>query len=394
MASIRKKYTRWNIDLVKEFVEGEDGNGCKLVSEDYKNIKTTMFFLCCCGNTFEATWDSFINQSKRQCNKCSGLERKTTEAFKKEVFDLEGGNYCVVGDYINDKTKVKIKHVKCGHTYSVRRNNFINGTRCPQCYGTPKKTHSEFISEIYNLVENDYKVVGRYSSAKDKVKFKHTHCGYIYSVTPDDFLSGRRCPRCYGKHLKTTSEFKNEVYGLVGNEYEVAGEYINARTHISLKHIVCGEIYNVTPDQFLRGTRCVKCSDKISKGEKEIGLCLDNMKIKYETETTLDGCSDVNKLRFDFSICDELGIKYLIEFDGHQHFKPVRFGGISIEGAEESYKNTIRRDSIKTQYCKDNNIPLLRIPYWEFDNIETILHSWLVKHGLIERSDVVLEEVV
>ena len=32
-----------------------------------------------------------------------------------------------------------------------------------------------------------------------------------------------------------------------------------------------------------------------------------------------------------------------------------------------------KRDEIKTKYCIDKNIPLIRIPYWEYDNIENIL---------------------
>ena len=43
------------------------------------------------------------------------------------------------------------------------------------------------------------------------------------------------------------------------------------------------------------------------------------------------------------------------------------------EEAIEQMKNTQQRDQIKTQYCKDNNIPLIRIPYWEKDNMEQFL---------------------
>lgn len=28
---------------------------------------------------------------------------------------------------------------------------------------------------------------------------------------------------------------------------------------------------------------------------------------------------------------------------------------------------------VKNKFCKDNNIKLIRIPYWEYDNIEKIL---------------------
>ena len=59
---------------------------------------------------------------------------------------------------------------------------------------------------------------------------------------------------------------------------------------------------------------------------------------------------------FDFYIDD----KYLIEYDGKQHFKNEGFF---------DYESTHRHDLIKNQWCKDNNIPLIRIPYTHYDNL-------------------------
>ena len=66
---------------------------------------------------------------------------------------------------------------------------------------------------------------------------------------------------------------------------------------------------------------------------------------------------------------------YKITSDGEQHFKPMR-----IFGGENGFKETKKRDGIKDTYCKKNNIPLLRIPYWEKDIIENILDEWLLHH--------------
>ncbi len=57
-----------------------------------------------------------------------------------------------------------------------------------------------------------------------------------------------------------------------------------------------------------------------------------------------------------------------IEYDGEQHYKAFdHFGG------KEKLRLTQKRDDIKNNYCKDNCINLLRVPYWELDNIEDIL---------------------
>jgi len=60
----------------------------------------------------------------------------------------------------------------------------------------------------------------------------------------------------------------------------------------------------------------------------------------------------------------------LIEYDGIQHYKPT-FG-------EKSFVLTKNNDKIKTKYCLDNGIKLIRIPYWEKENIEEILQKELI----------------
>ena len=56
----------------------------------------------------------------------------------------------------------------------------------------------------------------------------------------------------------------------------------------------------------------------------------------------------------------------MIEVDGEQHFRPVCFGGITKERAELNFKKSQERDRIKDEYCKENGIKLLRIPYLEY----------------------------
>jgi hypothetical protein len=62
----------------------------------------------------------------------------------------------------------------------------------------------------------------------------------------------------------------------------------------------------------------------------------------------------------------------IVEFDGIQHYEPIDFFG-----GKESFIKQVRNDEIKNEYCLKNNIKLLRIPYWEFRNIESILSKEL-----------------
>lgn len=103
--------------------------------------------------------------------------------------------------------------------------------------------------------------------------------------------------------------------------------------------------------------------------KKIIAKYLDNKNIKYERQYKFDDCRSKDKLPFDFYIPSK---NIVIEYDGKQHYEIVDyFGGF------DDFVGTKIRDTIKTIYCKENNIKLIRIPYWDFDKIEEILEKEL-----------------
>ena len=69
--------------------------------------------------------------------------------------------------------------------------------------------------------------------------------------------------------------------------------------------------------------------------------------------------------RYDFIIFNENNQPIrLIEIDGEQHFKPIKFFN-----GEEGFQQQKANDDIKNSFAKENNLPLVRIPYTEKDNI-------------------------
>ena len=188
-------------------------------------------------------------------------KKKTTEEFKKEVFNLVGNEYTVLGEYIGTHTKILMKHNKCGFEYEVIPSSFLQGRRCPKCARTMKKDTNIFKEDVYKQVGNEYTVLGEYINSYTKILMKHNKCGFEYEMRPDNFLQGHRCPKCFGfgRKKKDTNIFKEEVYEQVGNEYTVLGEYIGADDKILMKHNICGFEYEVIANIFLQGCRCPYC---------------------------------------------------------------------------------------------------------------------------------------
>jgi len=323
-----------------------------------------------CGNICNILPKNFISNGNR-CFYCSGKMKKSTEEFKKEVYDLVGNEYEVLSKYINNNTKLKILHNKCSNKYYVTPTSFLSGERCPYCFGLKKKSTEEFKKEVYDLVGDEYTVLGEYKGNMKYILIKHNKCGNEYKTYPNTFLSGKRCLICSGLKKKSTEEFKKEVYNIVNDEYTILGEYINNNTKIEILHNKCGNKYYVRPSDFLQNKRCPYC--KQSKGEKKICDYLDKLKIPYKRQVTFKDCKYKNNLKFDFQIItNNNNIIVLIEYDGEFHFKNFFY--------EENLKNQQIRDEIKNNYCKNNsNIHLYRIKYTEFNNIENILNEIINK---------------
>lgn len=92
---------------------------------------------------------------------------------------------------------------------------------------------------------------------------------------------------------------------------------------------------------------------------------LKDNNINYKKEYSFKELKNKYVLRFDFALFSALNeLICLVEYDGEQHFRPVNFGGISNELAEFNFKTTTYNDSLKNEFCKLNNIKLLRLPYY------------------------------
>ncbi len=204
------------------------------------------------------------------------MNKLNHEEFLEKVLSSKGSDYLVLSDYINTKTKVKVRHI-CGYEYDVTPNHLLNGRNCPSCGGGIRnKTTDIFKNEVEKLVSKDYIVIGEYVGVKDKIKIKHvSECDYEFEMRPGDFLRGQRCPKCSRKkaiikNTKTQEEFSQEIKDLTKEEYELVSNYYNNKIHVSIKHKSCGKEYEVLPVNFLKGNRCPHCAFISSNGEEEV----------------------------------------------------------------------------------------------------------------------------
>lgn len=135
--------------------------------------------------------------------------------------------------------------------------------------------------------------------------------------------------------IKHVLNLKLNVY-CVGREYEALGQTID---------------------------NTISCGCQRSIGEFNIINILNKNNIQYQKEYVFKN----SKYRFDFALLKDDKPYRLIEFDGEQHYE----NNIKNSGwnTYEKYEYTLQNDIAKNKLAKEYNIPLVRIPYWERDNI-------------------------
>lgn len=156
-------------------------------------------------------------------------------------------------------------------------------------------------------------------------------------------------------------DISNQQFGFIQPLYITDKRTNNGNAIWHCQCLVCGSEKDISAGTLIRG-HAISCGCLKSKGESKIKEILINNNIKFEQEKIFDTCissSTNKKLRFDFFINNQ----YLLEYDGEQHF--IMRGW----NTKDNLINTQYRDNIKNQWCKENNIPLIRIPYTHLNDL-------------------------
>jgi len=166
-------------------------------------------------------------------------------------------------------------------------------------------------------------------------------------------------------------QFNQELEDVFGPATVVTApgaDYINSSIPVDLICLKCGYSFSRIRAAALKGPGCPRCMRVYSHGEKVIADYLTSNAIDFKPEYKFDDCKDVRRLPFDFYLPD---FNMCIEYDGVQHFK---VGGWCGAEKLEALK---KRDAIKTAYCIEKAIHLLRIPYVCFHDIPRIIEHAL-----------------
>lgn len=286
-----------------------------------------------------------------------------------------------IGHHIGDKKSVTYidfqctKHLNKG-TLSAVWSHFKTAKKgCPYCTGRYRTTE-----EFQSLIDPRIKVLGEYTRSETPIACECLVCHTKWDAIPKDLMNPRLkkyktsgCPTCGAKqrHLsrrKSHEDFCKDLYK-VNPDIEIISEYQGTHQLIRCRCKKCNSEWESYPSNLLNlSAGCYECH--LSEGERKLIFALKKNNVNVDTQHTFDDLTYCKKLRFD---AYDLDRNIAFEFNGEQHYYPVDWGNRGGVYAENEYELNQYRDSLKKEFCEQNNIKLVIIPYWEINNIETII---------------------
>ena len=285
----------------------------------------------------------------------------------------------------SENSKYWICKCSCGNIKSYAQSSLRNGraTRCRQC-GLKARSEKLYQEKYESIKKKNFKYITVLNKNDNSGGSGHSitwkcqcKCGTIMDISTTNLLKddseNRTCnsPYCIFRNQKISNTKTENLIGqkfgelkVIERDYDYERHKKN-RTSYWLCECSCGNKIILSRTSLVNNSRyaCDFCSKGISTGEKIIQNILDENDIIYKKQVTFRDLFGINNghCKFDFGIYSRNNdLIKLIEYDGEFHYMKVDY--LNSETVKQN-------DIIKNNYCLTHNIPLVRIPYWEKENI-------------------------
>lgn len=249
-------------EKVKEDMESQ---GYELVSKEYYGSQDKINTLCPNGHNYETTYNGFKNG--KRCSICSGKKLSYDYVYN---FFKDKGCLLLSKDYKNNSILLDYQ-CECGNIAKIRFSDFQYGKRCRKC-GTDKMKKSQKLD--YEFVEDYFKQNNCVLLSKEYLNNNQIldyicSCGNPSTTRFSSFQKGHRCRECGNKKLSEVQRFDYEFIKKIfedNNCVLLEQEYINCDIPL-LYTCSCGENYETSFYNFVKGSRCKKCRYAKTSGE-------------------------------------------------------------------------------------------------------------------------------
>ena len=366
---------KWTYELVKEYFEKL---GYELLSKEYINNRARLVFTDKQGYFYGTGFDNFYSGRRPRIadsrNEYSIVNIKNWLRINNKPFIL------ISEKYVNKDENLIWKCLKeeCNEEFNMTWHNVLKGQNCSVCRGMQVgisnclATKNPELSKQFHTIKNSFTIF-------DVSEFSNKFAWWICEKSHEwnAIISSRvtnGCPYCAGKlpsddynllvcHPKLCEEWNYDKNDKLPSDYCPKSNQSVFWKCNKCKYEWQALISNRTSNNL----NCPLCT--ISKGEDIVAKLFKENDMNNIPQYKFPDCRNKRSLPFDFYLPD---YNTCIEVQGIQHYESVKYFG-----GEKAFINQQIRDQIKHDYCNKNNIKLIEIPYWDFNNIESILQKEL-----------------
>lgn len=304
-----------------------------------------------------------VRKFKKRKGKAKNSKLSQEEVIQR-IKDVHGDMYDLSKmKYINKRIKIELI-CKTHGSFITRSEQVFRGQGCPRCgeiivAQKQTLTYKQVIERSNKIHKNKYKYHDvKYSKLKDNLKIECPKHGIFFQVAEAHIRQKQGCPKCSYEltgdlKRKSIDEFIRQANIHHSNKYDYSKAiYKNNRTKLIITCLKHGDFLQ-EPTNHLNETGCPNCN--ISYGEEKIKKILLKHNIIFKQQKRFVGLEDKGSLKCDFYLPN---FNAVIEFHGRQHYEVVE-----VWGGMEGFIKGQRRDKIKRDFLKKNNINFLVIHY-------------------------------
>lgn len=222
------------------------------------------------------------------------------EEFVKKIEEKFPKTFEILTEFENRETKMTIKHLKCGQNFESTAR-FLLETGRAKCCETRKLTKQKVQLLIEEKWPKKFEVLTENPMEKKELLIKHLECGETFNVLLKVILRNGMAKCCEGQ-IRTEEHFKKKLEEKQKNVYELLSRFEGMKKNITVKHLKCKTIFVRKAEDILKGV--LPCCNENLKTKKEESEELLNKKWekKFEIlESKKIKCTDCGEI-FDISV--------------------------------------------------------------------------------------------
>ena len=301
------------------------------------------------------------------------MKKLTTKEFILKAKKVHGKKYLYHEvDYVNSRTKVKIRCRKCKKFFWQKPANHLIGKDCKSCSyilrgENKRKSYIIFEREAskihYGFYAYNQDYINNYTKIKIICPIHGEFCPIHgeFKQKANNHLNGRGCNKCKGGVSLSFYEFEKKANVVHSGKYTYHQDYLCSHDKIKITCPIHGNFYQ-SATSHLCGNGCSLCSSSLNQLEI-FNLISKITRLKFRYNIYLP---ELQSLELDMYNSNK---KLAIEYNGEGHYVRYTTGWGFLK--KQSIFDHQKRDNKKKRLCKKYNIKLVIIPCYDYTKLKT-----------------------